>query len=224
MPRIKNWIDENVTLKVGVDRKDDILSSVSHAVGFVIALVATVLLLMEAKGSSRALWASAVYGLTMCTVFGASSLYHGLKPSTAKKVMRLIDHSSIYLLIAGTYTPYAVAMGDAGNAILYSVWGLCIIGLILNFLLWDRLVFLHIGIYLLMGWVVIFFWNDLVASASIPQMRWMFTGGGLYTLGVFFYMYRRLPHAHFYWHLFVIGGAAGLHVGIARYAIPAILG
>lgn len=224
MPRIKKWIDTNVSLKEGVERQDEVLASVSHLVGFVAALIATILMIFQANGSVRALMGTVIYGLTMCMVFGTSALYHWLQPSTAKRVMRLIDHSSIYLLIAGTYTPYALAMGGAGQLILIAVWSLCILGLILNFLLWDRLMFLHIGIYLLMGWLVVFFWKDLVSTSSIEQIRWMFIGGGLYTLGVFFYMYKKIPHSHFYWHLFVIGGAVGLHIGIIRYAIPVIVG
>ncbi len=224
MPRIKNWIDTNITLKEGVKRRDEILASVSHGVGFLAAVIATILMVIQANGSSRALWAALIYGLTMCAVFGGSSLYHWLEPSTSKRVMRLIDHSSIYMLIAGTYTPYTLAMGGGGDVMLIAIWSLCIIGLILNFVLWDRLVLLHIGIYLLMGWMVVFFWRDLVATAPIDQIRWMFFGGGFYTLGVFFYMFKKLPLTHFYWHLFVICGAVGLHVGIVKYAIPNIMG
>ena len=166
-----------------------------------------------------------IYGLAMCTVFAASSVYHGLHPSTGKRIFRLIDHSSIYILIAGTYTPYAASMGaHGGDALLISVWSLCVIGLILNFLLWDRMKILHIAVYLLMGWLVVFFRKTLVATVSFEQIRWMLIGGGFYTIGVFFYMYKKLPRAHFIWHLFVIGGAAGLHMGIARYAIPSIIG
>ena len=224
MPRIKNWIDSHIALKERVKRRDDVLASAIHIFGFTAALAATVLLLLQSRSSSRALTASVIYGLTMCGVFAFSSLYHMLKPSTAKRIFRLLDHSSSYLLIACTYTPYAAAMGEAGTAVLFFIWGLCLIGLVLNLVLWDRLAILHIAVYLLMGWLVVFFWDDLVATAPIEQIRWMFLGGGLYTVGVFFYMYRRMPGNHLIWHLFVIGGAAGLHMGIARYAIPAITG
>ncbi len=223
MPRIKEWIDSNVTLKEGVERRDEVMSSFSHALGLLAAVVSTVFLLIQARGSVRAMVVSVIYGVTMCGVFASSAIYHWLRPSTAKRLFRLLDHAAIYLLIAGTYTPYAAAMGLAGNQVLYYIWGLCFLGLIINVVLWDRLVLLHISVYLLMGWLLIFFFDDLMASASIDQVRWMLIGGGSYTIGVFFYMYRKLPHNHFLWHLFVIAGAAGLHVGIARYAIPSII-
>ncbi len=225
MSRVKQWIDENVTLAQGVKRSDDLLSSASHGVGFVLALAAAVLLILRSSGSTRALTASLIYGISMCTVFAASSVYHGLPESTGKRVLRLMDHSSIYILIAGTYTPYAAAMDPgAGRIMLIAVWALCIIGLVLNFLFWDRLKPLHIAVYLLMGWLVVFFWRPLIASASTGQIRWMLIGGMSYTSGVFFYMRKKLSRSHFIWHLFVIGGAAGLYVGIYRFAIPLITG
>lgn len=225
MPRVKQWIDENVSLARGVNRSDDMLSSVSHGVGFVLALAASVLLIVRSSGSSRALTASLIYGISMCTVFAASSIYHGLPVSTGKRVFRLMDHSSIYILIAGTYTPYAAAMNSgAGRYLLMAVWALCFIGLALNFLFWDRLKPLHITVYLLMGWLVIFFWRPFLASVSTGQIRWMFIGGISYTAGVLFYMTKKLTRSHLIWHLFVIAGAAGLYMGIYRFAIPSIIG
>ena len=224
MPHIKNWLDSRIELKEGVDPFDEKLASVSHALGFLAALVALILMIFQSRTSPRALGISILYGLTMCSVFGASALYHGASPSTLKRALRLVDHSSIYLLIAGTYTPYAAAMGERGTLMLAVVWILCLVGIITNILLWNRFQVLHIGIYLLMGWLVVFFWNDLSVAAPVGQIRWMFTGGIFYTLGVFFYMYRRIPRSHFIWHLFVIAGAAGLHVGVVAYALPRIIG
>lgn len=224
MSQFTEWIDAKVTLPKTMDRSDDILSSVSHAVGFLLAVAATVMLLFMAQGSSRAIAASLIYGLSMCTVFGASAVYHGLPISTGKRFMRLIDHSSIYILIAGTYTPYALAMNSgAGLVLLAANWTLCLIGLLLNFFLWDRFKALHIAVYLLMGWMVVFFWRPLVLSAPPAQIRWMMIGGGLYTLGIIFYAVKKIPWNHVIWHFFVIGGAVGLHVGILRYAVPKII-
>ncbi len=217
------WIDRNVTLAQEVRRSDDILSSASHAVGFFMAIAATLLMIIRSAGSSRALVASLIYGISMCTVFGASAVYHGLPVSTGKRIFRLADHSSIYILIAGTYTPYAVAMNSsAGRYLLIAVWTLCVIGLVLNFRFWDRFKPLHLAVYLLMGWLVVFFWRPLLVTFPTDLILWMIIGGISYTTGVFFYMSRKLPRSHFIWHLFVIGGAAGLYMGIIKYAIPLI--
>jgi len=225
MPRIKQWIDENVALVQGVKRSDDILSSVSHGFGFILSVFATVLLVIRSSGSPRALTASLIYGVSMCAVFGASSIYHGLAESTLKRILRLVDHSSIYILIAGTYTPYAAVMDpESGRYLLLAVWLLCVVGLVLNFLFWDRLKPLHLTVYLLMGWLVVFFWRPLLASFPPALIRWMLIGGFSYTVGVFFYISKRIPHSHFIWHIFVVCGAAGLYMGIIQYAIPLING
>jgi hemolysin III len=225
MPRLKHWIDNHVTLAQGVEPVDDLLSSVSHGVGFLLALAAVFQLVSRSAGSPRALAASLIYGIAMCTVFGASAVYHGLPPSTGKRVFRLIDHSSIYILIAGTYTPYAAAIGSSsGRYLLIFIWTLCGIGLILNFLFWDRLKPLHLTVYLLMGWLIVFFWRPLITAVPPQLIRWMVIGGASYTTGVYFYISKKIPHSHFIWHIFVIGGAAGLYMGIIQYAIPLIIG
>ncbi len=225
MPQLKKWIDEKISLAQGVERSDDLLSSISHAAGFVLSLIGTIILVFQSAGSTTALTASLIYGLAMCTVFGASAVYHGLPISTAKRVFRLLDHSSIYFLIAGSYTPYAMTMNsDAGRYLLWAAWGLCVLGLILNFLFWDRFKALHVSVYLLMGWLVVFFWRPLLATVPQGQILWMIIGGISYTIGVFFYMRDKIPRSHFIWHLFVIGGAAGLYFGILLYAIPSITG
>ena len=223
MPRFKKWIDENVTLVQGVKRSDDVLSSASHTAGFILAVAASVLLVLRSETSPRALRASLIYGIAMCTVFAASAIYHGLRESTGKRVMRLVDHSSIYILIAGTYTPYAgVLDSSSGRVMLIAVWSLCVIGLVLNFVLWDRFKPLHLAVYLLMGWLVVFFWRPLMHAFPPELIRWMVIGGAFYTTGVFFYISRKIPHSHFIWHLSVVGGAAGLYLGIIQYAIPLI--
>ncbi len=223
MPRFNKWIDEKVSLVQGVKPSDDLLSSVSHAAGFLLAVAATVLLVVRSETSPRALTASLIYGIAMCSVFGASAVYHGLRDSTGKRVMRLVDHSSIYILIAGTYTPYAAVLDPSvGRIMLIAVWSLCVIGLVLNFVLWDKFKPLHLAVYLLMGWLVVFFWRPFVHSFPPELIRWMAIGGAFYTTGVFFYISKKISHSHFIWHLFVIGGAAGLYMGIIQYAIPII--
>ena len=222
MVRLTDWIDRTVELKPGVRRGDDILASIVHSFGFLLAAAAAVHLVSVAAGfdSPPAVAGSLVYGLSMCGVFAASSLYHGLRPSFAKKVLRLLDHSSIYVLIAGTYTPYALATGgESGRILLVSIWFLCIVGLATNVVFWGRFKALHIAVYLVMGWLVVFFWRPFADAAPPGQMRWMLIGGICYTVGVVFYVARGIPRSHVIWHLFVVAGAAGLHVGILRYAV-----
>jgi len=222
MPRIKKWIDNKITLVKGVKRKEDVLSSISHAAGFILAAAGTVLLVLKSV-SGRGITASLVYGISMAVVYAASATYHGLKKSTIKRIFRLIDHSSIYILIAATYTPYTMAMDPGiGHPMIITIWSAAVVGLILNFLFWDRFKVLHITIYLIMGWMVLLYWSSFTETFDPALIKWMFIGGFLYSGGIFFYINRKISFSHVIWHFFVLGGTLGLYIGIYKYVVPII--
>lgn len=210
----KIWFETRIALPERISRSEDVMCSFAHVFGLGMALSAAIPLVFEAVGSRRDLWVVLVYSLSICLVFAVSAIYHGLSPSTAKRVFRFIDHNVIYVLIAGTYTPYVSGMGNSGRSLLIIIWMLAAVNIVVNILFWNRFKIFHLFSYLCMGWFIVFFWKDLRLVASLRQIWWMLTGGFLYTMGVFFYVKMSIPWAHFIWHLFVIGGAAGLHVGI----------
>jgi len=215
MSKIGNWFDTRIALSERISRSEDVLCSLIHALGLGMALSAVIPLASEAAGSRREFWAVLVYGASICLMFAVSAIYHGLPVSLAKRVLRFTDHNFIYVLIAGTYTPYASLMGDSGRLLLIIIWMLAVLNVAFNILFWGRFEFLHLSTYLCMGWLIVFFWRDLREVVSLKRIYWMLTGGFFYTAGVFFYLKTGIPWAHFIWHFFVIAGAAGLHVGIA---------
>jgi len=206
----------------GVHRSpfEELLSALSHGIGFIAALVGTTILLMRSSGSANIFTAVLIYSAAMCAVFAASTIYHGLPPSPAKRIFRIIDHTSIYIMIAATYTPLTVVMdGVSGEQLLVAVWSLCAMGLLLNFMFWDRLKPVHISVYLLMGWLAAFFWQPLAASLAADQINWMLAGGVAYTVGLAFYLAKRVPFAHVIWHLFVIAGTAAMYMAVSSCVV-----
>lgn len=225
MQRVKEWIDGSVDLSDCGERRYERMNAASHGIGLITAAAAAVMMIRRAAGTA-AIQAAWVYGASLCTLFAASTVYHTLPVCTAKRFFRIIDHITIYILIAGTYTPYAAAMaGPAGSRLLLIIWNLALLGILLKIVFWKRLKIFHLVYYLFMGWLIVFFRDAVAGSAPRGQLLWMAAGGSLYSLGTMFYaLGRRRPALHTIWHIFVLGGAAGLHVGICRYALPGITG
>ena len=165
--------------------------------------------------------AGAIYATTLVLLYSASTLYHAL-PShfPAKRVFRALDHGAIYLLIAGTYTPFALGAlrGPWGWSILGVIWGLACGGIVLKMGLGFRYPRLSTAIYLLMGWLIVVALRPLYLAVGPAGMTWLAAGGFSYTAGVYFYMRDHLHYRHFVWHLFVLAGSACHLVAVAVYA------
>jgi len=202
-------------------RGEEVANSVSHGVGFLAALAALVVLVLGAAGEGAAtLVGASVFGATAVLLYLTSTLYHALSPARAKAVFRRLDHGAIYLLIAGTYTPFTLGIlrGGWGWSLFGVVWRLAVAGVVLKAVGGARFPRLSIGVYLAMGWMV------LVAARPLWQLMpgwglfWLAAGGVSYTAGVAFYTADRLRYAHFVWHLFVLAGTACHFVAVWRYA------
>ena len=200
------------------------LNSITHLVGAVLALVGFgVLLTISVQQKAPLLIASfTIFGLTLVLLYTMSTLYHSFYLPGLKKIFRKIDHVSIYLLIAGTYTPYMlVSLGDGnGPLILGFVWGLAVIGILFDTLIPKRIEVLQIPIYLVMGWVCILEYSNLKAAISATGMAWLTVGGIAYTVGIIFYALdsmNKLRHAHGVWHLFVLFGSVSHFISIVGY-------
>lgn len=202
-------------------KKDEIFNSVSHIVGAALALAGLVVLVVSAslKGDAWRIASFSVYGGTLFLLYLASSLYHGTS-GRAKKIFQVLDHQSIYLLIAGTYTPFTLVplRGAWGWSIFGVVWGLAVVGVILDAVHGRGRRVPQLVIYILMGWLILAALKPLLAALPFWGLAWLFGGGLFYTSGVTFYVLgKRFPYLHGVWHLFVLAGSVCHYFAVLFY-------
>ncbi len=207
---------------------EEIFNSISHGVGAVFAIAALVLCVVMAtlRGNVRAIVSAAIYGTTMIVLYTMSSIYHGLKPNTAKKVFQVIDHCSIFFLIAGSYTPITlVTLNDInpvyGWSLFGAVWLITIVGCTFTAIDWKKYNVLSMICYLGMGWCIVFFIGDVVKSLGTGGTVFLALGGVLYTVGAVLYMFgHKHRYFHSVFHLFVLGGSIAHFFTILLYILP----
>lgn len=202
-------------------RGEEIANSVSHGVGFVAAVAVLPVLAVNAlQHGSAALVGALVFGVSALLLYLTSTLYHALTPVRAKQVFRVLDHGAIYVLIAGTYTPFmlGVLRGPIGWSLLGAVWVLALFGIVLKARGGIRYPRFSTALYLGMGWLVLVAAKPFLDAVPVPGLLWLAAGGLAYTAGVGFYAASRLPYRHFVWHLFVLAGTACHVVAVLRYA------
>jgi hemolysin III len=203
---------------------EEIANTAIQAVGTVISVIGLVVIINLAIPYGALPVASvAVYGGTLVLALLTSTLYHGIQHVHAKRILRTIDHCTIYLLIAGTYTPVAllVLLDHSGWALMTAVWVLALAGIVLR-IVWPRhLSKLRIGLYLVLGWLIIAWAKPVFDGVGFPGFGFLVAGGLAYSSGVIFYLWRRLPFNRAVWHLFVITGSVCFFVAIAFYIVPA---
>jgi len=197
-------------------------NSISHLVGAVLALAGAVVLVVVASqgGDTRRIVSFSIYGTTLFLLYLISTIYHGLPTGRAKHVFRVLDHQAIYLLIAGSYTPFTLVTldGIVGWWLFGAIWGMAVLGLVLDALPRRGARVVPFIIYFLMGWLIVLAINPLLAALPRTGFIWLLTGGLLYTSGiVFFALDRRYPWMHGVWHLFVLAGSISHYVAILVY-------
>ena len=200
------------------------LNSITHLVGGVLALVGFgVLLTISIQQYSLLLIISfTIFGLTLILMYTMSTLYHSFHPPKLKKIFQKLDHISIYLLIAGTYTPYMLVSlrGNGGLVMLILIWTMAVIGLLLDIFITKRIGWLQVLIYLVMGWICTLNFSQLQAAITTAGVIWLTIGGIAYTVGIVFYVLdglKLLRHAHGIWHMFVLTGSVCHFISIAAY-------
>ncbi len=190
--------------------REEIANSISHGLGLVLAIVAVPVLVLAAMrgGNVAFLVGVSVFGGTMVLLYLASTLYHSLTHEAAKAVCRVFDHTAIFLLIAGTYTPFSLGVlrGPWGWSLLAIVWALAIIGITLKINKRTRHSRISIALYVIMGWLAIVAVKPIVMLIPVPGILLIFAGGIAYTGGLAFFAAQRIRYNHFIWHLFVIAG------------------
>lgn len=194
---------------------EEIANSISHGIGFLAALAVTPVLIIKAISSgAAAITGVSIFGATMIILYLASTLYHAFPHSKAKRLFRVFDHSAIFLLIAGTYTPFTLSVltGAWGWTLFGIVWGLAAAGVVLKSVRNVGTGRLSIALYLAMGWLGVLAASPLYHSLPGWGLFWLLAGGVMYSLGVLFFAYdHRVRYNHFIWHLFVLAGT-GCHV------------
>lgn len=202
---------------------EELANVITHGVGLGISLVGAVTLvaLTALRGDAWQIISSGVYGASLVALYTASTLYHSLRPPRAKRVLRVFDHCAIYLLIAGSYTPFALVSlrGGWGWTLFGLIWGLAVAGIVFKVLFTGRLNALSTTVYVLMGWLCIVAVKPIVEMVPTGALWWLAAGGVIYTAGTVFYHNRRVPYSHAIWHLFVIGGSACHYLAISRYVL-----
>ncbi|MBM1106641.1 hemolysin III family protein [Aurantibacter crassamenti] len=191
-------------------QKEEILNTISHAIGFILAIIG--LLLLVQKNSYKSEFATIsilVYCGTLISMFAVSTLYHNSKIVAVRNKLRILDHINIYFLIAGTYTPVALITLVHGNGwtIFYTVWIIAIFGTFFKLFYTGKLEFFSLLLYAVMGWLIVLDYDNLINSIPDLGFQLLVLGGVFYTVGIVFYAMRRIPYNHFIWHLFVLGGA-----------------
>ena len=205
---------------------EEVANSVTHGIGAALSVAALTLLTMTAfqKGSTADIIGAMIFGISMLFLYLMSTLCHSFakKGGLVRKVFHILDHSGVYVLIAGTYTPFCLSMiaPPTGYIILAIQWSLAIIGIILRSVFYNKYIAAHVVIYLLMGWMIAFFAKTIYPLVDPAGMKLLFAGGIFYTIGVIFYAFKLFKYHHMIWHLCVLGGTVCHFIMIYFYVLP----
>jgi hemolysin III len=204
-------------------RREEVANSVSHGLGFVLAVAGAPLLIATAirRGTLADVVAVSVFAASMALLYLSSTIYHALPPGRTKNAFHVLDHAAIYLLIAGTYTPFTLGVlkGGWGWTLFGLVWGLAALGVLLKVFAGIRWHGISTAVYVGMGWLIIIAAKPLWESLPLAGLIWLFAGGIAYTSGVYFYLKKNMRYGHLVWHLFVVAGTGCHFVAILHYAI-----
>ena len=202
---------------------EEIANSVSHGIGFIAAIVISPMLIVSAvkEGGATEIVGASIFSFSLIMLYIVSTLYHSLARNRAKRVFQILDHIVIFLMIAGTYTPFTLSVlkGSLGWTLFGIVWGLAFVGIIFQCFGGVNKKKLTTFLYLAMGWLIIFAVKPMLISIPLWGFFWLLVGGFAYTVGVGFYAAKKVRYAHFVWHLFVIIGSSCHSIAVLRYAV-----
>lgn len=201
---------------------DERVSSLIHGLGAALSVLGLIALVTKAArlGAPIDVVSAAIYGASLVCLFSASTLFHSSTEPRRKHRLLVFDHLSIYLLIAGTYTPICLGVaGPWGWGLFAAIWCIAAIGLLFKLLFWGRFEWLHVVFYLLMGWMIVVAYKPFLPLLPDALVAWAVAGGVAYSLGTIFFMLRAIPFNHTIWHVFVLAGSACFYVGIYKYLV-----
>ena len=191
-------------------KQEEQLNAWTHGIGAALGIVALILLIVYSDSSKPwSLFSVIVYGISIIILFLASTFYHAVEGEKRKHYFRIVDHISIYLLIAGTYTPVLlISLRDSlGWPLFWIVWGIAAFGVILKLFFTGKFEVFSTLLYLVMGWLIVFDFSNVSQVLGANGILWLYAGGLFYTVGIIFYVVQKIPYNHVIWHLFVLGGA-----------------
>ncbi len=202
---------------------EEIVNAILHGIGAGLSIAALVVLIIFANiyGNTWHIVSFSIYGVTLIILYLASTIYHSLPKGKWKNVLHVIDHSSIFLLIAGTYTPITLTAmrGPWGWSIFGVIWGIALLGIILKVFWMGNFTFLSVGLYVFMGWLIVIAIKPLLESLETISLIFLLAGGISYMVGIIFYIWRQLKYSHGIWHLFVLAGSI-CHFFTVFYLLP----
>lgn len=209
----------------GKARRQELANSISHGVGMGLSVVGTAVLIVYASLYGR-VWhivGCSVFGVSLILLYTASTLYHAFRSPRVKRVFKILDHSAIYILIAGTYTPFTLVNlhGGWGWTLFGLVWGISVLGILFKIWFVDHFKIVSTTIYLALGWLVVIALRPLLTMVPLGGILWLLAGGLAYSFGVIFFAWRKLPYNHAVWHLFVLGGSVCHYFAVLWYVVPA---
>jgi hemolysin III len=203
---------------------EELANAVTHGVGLVLSIAGFVVLLVFAAlhGTAWHMVACSIYGVTLICLYTASTLYHSVLSPGLKRTLEVFDHSAIYLLIAGTYTPFLLInlRGSCGWPLFAVIWGLALAGILFKLRFTGRFNFFSTAAYIAMGWLGVIAARPIVAHVPANALIWLLAGGLTYNAGVIFYVYRRIPYSHAIWHVFVLAGSICHYFAVFSTLIP----
>ncbi len=202
--------------------REERLNSLTHGLGALLSAVGTLVLVLAAarEGDVWKIVSFSIFGASLVLLYSASTFYHASRSPRLREVWKMLDHCAIFLLIAGTYTPFLLVnlRGPTGWTLFGIIWGLALAGIVLKLVFGHRYKILRVIVYLAMGWLIVFAAAELTTQVSELGVRLTVIGGVVYTLGVVFYLADRMPYNHAIWHLFVVGGSL-CHFYAIYYAV-----
>jgi hemolysin III len=204
--------------------KEEVANSLTHGLGLALSLIgfAVLVFLAGSKGSAWQVVGCTVYGATLVLLYTASTLYHSARSLRLKRVLKIVDHSAIYLLIAGTYTPFTLVnlRGSWGWTLFGLVWGLSLLGILFKIFFVEHFKIASTALYVIMGWLAVIAIKPVLHAVPSHGIFWILAGGVCYTVGVLFLAWRRLPYAHTVWHVFVLAGSVCHYFAVLFYVLP----
>ncbi|MDO7905865.1 hemolysin III family protein [Paenibacillus sp. JX-17] len=205
-------------------RREEVANAITHGIGAALSVAALVLLIVfsSIKGTGWHIVSFTIYGVSMLILYLNSTMVHSLREGKLKDLFEIFDHSSIYLFIAGTYTPFLLVAlrSELGWSLFGIVWGIALFGVIFKAFFTKKFLFMSTLFYLAMGWLIIIAWHPLSAVVPSGGMFLLMAGGVLYTLGTVFYVWRGFPFHHAIWHLFVLGGSVLHFFAVLLFLTP----
>ncbi len=210
--------------KLGVLPIEELANTITHGLGLFLSVIGFLVLavLASARGDFWSILASVVYGASLVVLYAASTFYHSSTSPRLKKNLQVVDHCCIYLLIAGTYTPFGVVIADdnVGRALLAGIWLFALLGILIKLLIRDKYPAINVISYLIMGWLGIFAIQPLFDALGIMPVILAIAGGIAYTLGVIFFPWKSIKHHHAIFHIFVLAGSMIHYAAVVLYIVP----